>query len=139
MCEPSPNIFCRDLCESVFQSGCQGSLRAGFKRAENCFEFGNALFNRIKVGRVRGQILYARPRRFDQAHGPWTIMELHIIQTHDVVSAQFWRSPGMVMCRRHTLDDENVLYGRTSRPWRPFSGNDGRVGFVMLAKAGIQG
>ena len=91
MFEPPANIFWRDLCESVFQGGPQFSLRAGLERAENRFEFGNALFNRIKVWRVRGQILHTGPGCFDQADSPRAIMKFDIIQKHDVVGVQVWR------------------------------------------------
>lgn len=75
MFKPPANILWRDLCESVFQGGARGALRAGLERAQNRLELGNALFNRIKVWRVRGQILHMCPSRFDQADSPRTIME----------------------------------------------------------------
>src|SRR5262245_49441022 len=93
MFEPAPNIFWRDLCERVLQGVTQGALRTSLERAEKHLELGNALLNRSKVGRVRGQILHAGPRRCDQADDPRTIVERAISQQHDVVSAQVCREP----------------------------------------------
>lgn len=89
MSEPAANIF---RCY-LFDGGSQGitkfSLRAGLELTQNCFDFGNALFNRIKVWRVGWQILHPRTRSFDQAHGTFTVMKLHVIKKHHVTRAQF--------------------------------------------------
>src|ERR1043165_958428 len=91
MFEPPSHISRRNLGKRIFQSGPQGAVRTGLEGAEKRLEFRNALFNRVKVWRVGRQILYARSGRCDQADRPRTIMELHIVQTHDVAPAQHWR------------------------------------------------
>ena len=49
MVEPAANIIEGYLRDGVAQGGSQSSLGAGLEGAENRLEFGNALFNRIKV------------------------------------------------------------------------------------------
>lgn len=114
---------------------------SGHGFAQECFEFGEGLFDGIEVRRVRWQVYDGRTFSFDNFPDPRHFMRGEIIAHHDVAGLQGWRELGLQIGFKGFAGHWPVQHPRRGDPVHAQTGDEGggapmaagRIPFATMA------
>src|SRR5258706_14712618 len=97
MLKPTSNIFRCNLFDRSFQGSLDPAICARPATAQDSLDFGDTLFNRIKIRRMRWQLFDPCPGRPNQTDRSQTAVETDLVQQDQIPRLQLRNQKKLVV------------------------------------------